>query len=375
VREQLLHPVDAIVRELPACSVSSAPDLFSVKPLEDPRWARFLAGHPGSSVFHTVEWLSALQRTYQYEPIAFTTSPPERELQNAVTFCDVKSWLTRRRLVGLPFSDCCDLLVDGPAEFNGILSALQSRLCGKQFAYIEIRSAAELDTTAIGPHSVRRYCGHKVDLTPDLSTLYKNLHRSSAQRKIRRAEREGLTYQAGKSPFLLNCFYNLLILTRRRHGVPPQPKRWFEALIDSLGENLEIRVAFKNAQPVAAILTLRHKDTALSKYACSDARLHNLGGMHLLYWQSIVGAKLAGMRTFDLGRSDWGNTGLITFKDRWGAERASLNYLRLSTSIQPGDSSMPVNPDWKERAARMVFSHLSGRLLRIAGELIYPHIG
>jgi CelD/BcsL family acetyltransferase involved in cellulose biosynthesis len=293
-------------------------------------------------------------------------------LQNAAAFCDVKSWLTKRRLVSLPFSDYCDLLVEDGARVNKFVSALWAGLSGNQIAYIELRLAAELHTAAAGSRQVYRYCGHQLDLTPELSTLFKNFHHSSTQRKIRRAEREGLTYREGRSPFLLNCFYDLLILTRRRHGAPPQPVKWFRALIDSMGENLQIRVAFRNSQPIAAMMTLRHKDTLLSKYVCSDARFHNLGGVHLLYWKSIVGAKEDGMRVFDFGRTDWKNAGLITFKDRWGAQRALLNYLRLSAS---GAFPVPPDPDWIERTAKGVLSRLPARLLRVAGELIYPHIG
>ena len=174
---------------------------------------------------------------------------------------------------------------------------------------------------------------------------------------------------------MLNSFYNLLILTRRRHGIPPQPKRWFQSLIDIFGCNLKIRVAFKNDRPIAAILTLRHTDTLLYKYGCSDEHFHNLGGMHLLFWQAIVEAKHAGIRVFDLGRSEWHQAGLITFKDRWGAEQTSIDYIRLLPSVERGGFSVRPTPDWRERVAKRVFSRMPGRILQVAGELIYPHIG
>jgi hypothetical protein len=95
--------------------------------------------------------------------------------------------------------------------------------------------------------------------------------------------------------------------------------------------------------------------------------------MHLLFWKSIMEAKLNRMRMFDFGRSDLNNQGLITFKDRWGARRTPLSYFRLSASRQPRES-LP-DPDWKQRAASFCFSHLPGRILRVAGEIIYPHLG
>ncbi len=38
---------------------------------------------PKASVFQTTEWLGALSVTYGYNPVAFTTSPPEARLENA----------------------------------------------------------------------------------------------------------------------------------------------------------------------------------------------------------------------------------------------------------------------------------------------------
>ena len=70
-----------------------------------------------------------------------------------------------------------------------------------------------------------------------------NLHKDSIQRKIRRAEREGLRCEEGTGDTLLDDFYRLLEMTRRRHHLPPQPKKWFQNLVSCFGDALKIRVA------------------------------------------------------------------------------------------------------------------------------------
>ena len=65
--------------------------VYSIDPLEDPRWIPFLEGHPDASIFHTPAWLQALHRTYGYRPLALTTTPPKEELTNGVVFCRVNS--------------------------------------------------------------------------------------------------------------------------------------------------------------------------------------------------------------------------------------------------------------------------------------------
>ena len=87
-------------------------EIHDLSPLADPRWAQMLNSHSNASIFHSAGWLRALQTTYGYEPLAYTSAPPGTPLSNAVVFCRVNSWLTGKRLVSLPFSDHCEPLVD-----------------------------------------------------------------------------------------------------------------------------------------------------------------------------------------------------------------------------------------------------------------------
>lgn len=345
--------------------------VYRIDPLRDPRWPAFVEAHPYSSAFHSVPWLTALHRTYGYAPVAYTTSPPGAELRNALVACRVESWITGRRLVSLPFSDHCDPLAEGGEVANQLIFDAAEMVRREKSRYLEIRAAQPFAGAAGLYLSTRSYCLHQIDLRPDLVALLGNCHKSSTQRKIRRAEREGLVYRSGRSRELLDAFRALFVITRRRHGAPPQPLAWFLNLIDCFGEALQIRVASKEARPVAAILTLRHKDALVYKYGGSDPRFSNFGGTHLLFWRSIQEAKAEGLRSFDLGRTDWDNTGLITFKDRWGAERSNLFYTRLSIS----PASKPGGAGWAGRLARSTISLLPGGIFSMAGSLIYRHIG
>ena len=146
-------------------------------------------------------------------------------------------------------------------------------------------------------------------------------------------------------------------------------------MIDCFGEALQIRLAFKGDQPIAAILTLRHKNSLVYKYGCSDVEFNNLGGTQLLFWRAIQDAKGLGLHQFDLGRSDADNDGLITFKDRWGATRSTLNYLRHGASRQPLRGSKEAGTDLKSRLAKQVFAHAPNGLLSLAANLLYKHVG
>jgi hypothetical protein len=348
---------------------------YQLSPLQDLRWDEFVSSHPRSSVFHTSAWLDALRRTYGYEPICYTLSPPNDPLRSGLLFCRIESWITGRRLVSLPFSDHCDLLIDTPADIPSLLTALAQDCEKEKQAYAEIRPLHSLESIKPFFSPTVAYCFHELNLDPTLETLFSNLHKDSTQRKIKRAEREGLTEQVGRSETLLEEFYRLQLLTRRRHGVPPQPRSWFRNMIDCFGKALQIRLAFKGHQPIAGILTLRHKNSLVYKYGCSDAESNNLGGMHLLFWRAIQEAKASGLQQFDLGRSDLDNDGLITFKDRWGATRSKLSYFRHAGSGRSLSDPKRATADWKSRFAKQIFARAPNGFLSVAANLLYKHVG
>jgi hypothetical protein len=123
------------------------------------------------------------------------------------------------------------------------------------------------------------------------------------QRRIRRAEKEGLSYEVGSGQ-LLESFYRLLLITRRRHRLVPQPRAWFRNLLECMGNKAQITLARKDGIPVAALFTLRQRSTVMYKYGCSDDVFHNLAAMPFLFWKLIEDSKQSGATTLDLGRSD-----------------------------------------------------------------------
>jgi CelD/BcsL family acetyltransferase involved in cellulose biosynthesis len=344
-------------------------DVYEMDPIRDPRWAVLVDRHPRASVFHSPNWLRALRTVYGYEPVAISTSAPGSDLTNGLVFCEVNSWLTGRRLISLPFSDHCEPLIDRSDNLDGMLQHLERRVDQERWKQIEIRPVALEPSSNTNLDRRANYSFHRLDLRPSKEKLLQNCHKTSVQRKLRRAVREQLKYEEGTSADLLQKFYRLLVMTRRRHHLPPQPLDWFRALIVAFGNDLRIRVASKDDVAVASILTLSHKNSIVYKYGASDAAFNNLGGMVFLLWKTIEEAKEAGFEELDLGRSDTNNPGLITFKEHWGTVGTSLSYWSY-----PHRTGGHPTGDKKSLARRLV-SVMPNIALEAAGKLLYKHFG
>src|SRR5204862_1950065 len=125
------------------------------------------------------------------------------------------------------------------------------------------------------------------------------------RRNIRTAERRGVTVHRGSAPADIETFYRLHLMTRRRLGVPVQPRRFFEllgsrVLEEGLGFILSARAG---DVPIAAAVFLHWNGELVYKYGASDHRYWEYRPNNLLFWEAIRWARDNGYHTIDFGRT------------------------------------------------------------------------
>lgn len=343
--------------------------VYALDPMNDSRWDELVKVHPLSSIFHRKEWLQTLIETYGYRPLVLTTSPRGKPLSNGIAFCEVRSWITGKRLVSLPFSDYTDPLLSEMEIDLGFASWIATAARKQKLKYIELRPFAwQGSRGSLG--TGESFWVHTLDLTKSEEELFRKLDKSSLQRRIKKAEREQLEYEKGSSEKLLKDFCDLLLITRRRHQLLPQPRIWFRNLAKNLKSDFVVRIARKDGKAIAAIVTLRHRRMAIYKYGCSDEKYHHLAGMPFLFWKVITECRMEGAETLDFGRTEAGNEGLLRFKDQFGTVRRKITYLRYS---QKGLEARAISSQIP--FAGQIFSILPGRLSWTLGGILYRHMG
>jgi lipid II:glycine glycyltransferase (peptidoglycan interpeptide bridge formation enzyme) len=210
---------------------------------------------------------------------------------------------------------------------------------------------------------------HRLELLPDPNTVARGF-RSQARGHVRKAIREGVAVRRASSPAeFVESFYPLHLETRRRHGVPVQPKRFFrmlwERIIDrGVGFCL---VAFVGTTPAAARVFLAAKGRLITKYSAWDRRFLALRPNHLLVSEAITWACENGFREFYFGRSDLDNPGLRSFKNSWGAVEEPIVYSTIGEAARAGR---------RGRAAMMlepIIRRSPPGVCRLAGELLYKY--
>jgi NAD(P)-dependent dehydrogenase (short-subunit alcohol dehydrogenase family) len=106
-------------------------------------------------------------------------------------------------IVSLPFCDHCDPLIGSEDDFERFISTLLPVFQKEDWKYTELRPRSTLARVPRGLHPDKQYCLHSLDLSSGAKELYSSLHKDCIQRKIKRADKEGLEYREGLSPDLL----------------------------------------------------------------------------------------------------------------------------------------------------------------------------
>lgn len=344
--------------------------IFTFDPTTDDRWDEFVETHPRASVFHRTGWLRALADTYNYRPLVATTSPPGQPLSNGIPFCEIRSLITGRRAVSLPFADHADLLLGDGGSLGPFLEWAKEETLRRRWKYLELRPAGFGFPLGEILGGGAEFWLHVLDLRPSVDDLFRNLHKSSLQRRIKKAEQIGLEYERGCYGKLIDEFFCLQVITRRRHQLLPQPFAWFRNIIARLNGRADIRVLRKDGVPIASILALYHGKKAVYKYGCSDEAQHHLGAMPLILWKLISESKSEGFEQLDFGRSEKDNEGLIRFKDQFGAERRAITYARYPRSAHKTNDVSP----YLSLSGRF-FSVLPDSISTGLGRAVYRHLG
>ena len=345
----------------------SAVNVFQVDPFADTRWLGFLEKAPGVSVFHHPAWLGVLRDTYGYAPACLMAAEADRSC-GVLPLMEVRSWLTGKRAVSLPFSDTCGLIADGEPAARALLEAAEDLRCNRKWRYVELRDSVVPD--GFGPSA--RYKLHRTDLVRDPQALLKTFNQHT-RRKLRRAETMGVQVTRRSDDEALRAFVRLNALTRRKHGVLPQPDAFFwniqkNLLNPGLGF---LGVATLDRQIVATNLFLYWKGTVVYKYGASDDRALPAAANYAVMWDALRWGCQHDFSVFDFGRSDLAGEGLLQFKRGWGSQELDLVYARRNAPLKDEVSDQPgLHERLKPLISRMPVS-----ILKLIGRRAYAHVG
>jgi hypothetical protein len=320
-------------------------------------WQRFLSGLGSATLYHKDSWTKVLARTYGFQFWLATL----REGEEIVAGCLFAQPHFSRRFVALPFSDTCPPLSRDPEQAAALLRALAAEAPpGRTY---EVRGTSNSSPWKTVDHFV----SWRLTLDRPLPKIEGSLA-ANFRRNLRRASHESIRIERGSGLDMLERFYDLQVVSRRRMGLPPQPWRFFELVRESFmpRDSFEVWIARENSSDVASAVFLHDERVVYYKWGARRS-LSPSSANHLLFWSAIE-EFASRAQIFDLGRTDIRNQGLMRFKRELGASASPLptSFFPLPPKLV---SAEVLSGPWS--VVTKLWRHMPIPATKLAGRLVY----
>jgi len=339
-----------------------------VDPLQVSNWDDLVLATGRSSFFHSSAWARVLHESYGYKPVYFT-SFENGKISSLMPFMEVRSLLTGKRGVSLPFTDFCESVAPTEDAFREAEEA--ARKCGKENRWktLEWRGNGRYFSNA-KPSSL--YYIHTLDLNGSEENMLSKF-RSNARRNIKRAVKERVRVEITDNLESMAAYYRLHCLTRKDHGLPPQPFSFFNKIFEHIirGGNGFTALAYVKDACIAGAVYLHFGKNAVYKFGASDKRHQHLRPNNLLMWEAMRECMNRRVHSLSLGRTDADNEGLLQYKRSWNPQEEKIHYYKYDLARNEFQTdSLSVRGFYNR-----FFEVAPIPVLRFLGAAIYRHLG
>jgi FemAB-related protein (PEP-CTERM system-associated) len=299
-------------------------------------WDAFVRRSGGWTHFHLSGWRDVLREVHGHECLYMVARDQTGAIAGVLPLVRVRSRIFGHYLVSMPF-----LNHGGPLGNDEAIQALAAEASHRaerdDVELLEFRSRRPLPLQMPVSH---RKVGVLLDLPAgDPAVLFKRLD-SKLRSQIRKPQKEGVDVRFGMDQ--LDAFFTVFARHMRDLGTPTQPYAFFAAIARRFPDDVWIAAAYHGGQPIAAGYGFRWNTEFEITWASSLRSYARLSPNMGLYWAMLERCVVAGVRTFNFGRSTPG-AGTHRFKLQWGGRDEKLWWYGMSPGAVPAETPSPTS--------------------------------
>lgn len=151
--------------------------------------------------------------------------------------------------------------------------------------------------------------------------------RSKGRYNIKIAQKHNVEIKNSKN---VDGFYKIFAETAQRDGFSIRPKKYFEKMLEILGNYCELLYAEFQGKIIAAEIVAYYEETASYLYGASGNEYRNVMAPYLLHWEAIKKAKEKGCKFYDFlavapeGQENHKYAGISRFKRQFGGQTVQI---------------------------------------------------
>lgn len=339
-----------------------------INPIDDENWNQDILSFPDYSFFHSSEWCKVLNTSYNYKPL-YLVAKSGNDKSAIIPLLFVESFFSRKKISSLSFTDFCEPLLMERMNFEPLFAEIIIRA--------KLLKANSINFNGISSYLSERipaytFFEHNLDLVPDNEAIFSNFS-TNHRRNIRKAEKQDLKCKIDNSKIGINEFIKLNVLTRKKHGLPPQPdyffiNLWNYVLRKDMGD---IFLVSTKSNIIAGAVFLRIGEKVIYKYGASDESFQKMKPNNMLMWEAIKFYSNNSYKNFSFGKTELENEGLRKFKLSWGTNERNLNAYFFDVKNEQFIKSETKTTGMHNT----IFKKMPLGLLKAIGNLTYKYIG
>lgn len=314
------------------------PAVRELPPSEAEAWDAYLAGRPEATLYQTAAWAHVVRRVFGHRMAPLACEAGEA-LRGVLPLYRVHLPLLGAKLLSIPF----DVFSGGPladdaAAEAALLEACRERGRASRAGYLQLRCRGRLaEAERLGFRESSPLVVTRMEVAGE-EEAWSNVSKHH-RRSVKTAAKRGVAVRLAESLEDVRSFQRVYLRTFRAFGTPPYPWKYFRIVWEELRPvgGVHVIVASMDGADVGGMLLFGWNRTLVMKFAVGLEEAVAARVYAALYWRAIQLAAERGYRDVSWGSSAPKQTGLIEFKERWGAVTQPVVFYDLPLRGEPPD--------------------------------------
>lgn len=291
-------------------------------------WDAYVAGHPESTLFHTLIWRDAVTEAFGHVSRYLVAWRGDR-IAGVFPLARVDSRLAGTLLVSVPYAVYGGSLADDDETHRALLEEAMSMAARMGAQWLDVRSVlARWPELPV----LDRYVTFRKPLPADPDRVLPEMPRKARAAARQARERFRLSCRFGEER--LEQVWMLYSQSMRRLASPNYPLRFFRSLMSrtrtgwQAGERVGhlVQIVEQEGRAIAGLVSFIYRDTLMPYFAGCDERFEKYHPNNFMYLSAMEKGAELGCGIFDFGRTRVDNQGSYDFKRFQGFEPTRLEY-------------------------------------------------
>jgi hypothetical protein len=294
----------------------------------DPLWET-VESRTGSSVYHSRNWHTVLANAFEHQS-SFLVALRDGELVDLLPAVTIRAPFLGTKIVSTPYEGSHGGFVSDDTEAHQLLIDGLKELATRVSArHIEVRSERPIDILRKNGFTDQQpLLVTALDLS-DEKTTWNGLS-AKHRRNVRRASKNGVTVRRAGGYSELCVFFEILHRHYHGLGLPFFSMVLFDEIWSQLIQNrrADLLIARIGEAIIGGHLVFYSQDELISKYSSfsKSDKFKKSYASYALFWEAIRLGINKKLTSFNMGVTGKNNTGLLDFKNRFGATTAPVHF-------------------------------------------------